>query len=95
MADQVALQDLEDFEKMLQHKSDLLNQADQLLKQEQEAVSNFLAKHPHFSSSGHEIADAIKNVEDILTSTIQLHNTVVAKVQEAKAAAQQYEPESI
>ena len=95
MADEVALQDLEEFERMLQHKADLLNQADQLLKQEQEAVSNFMAKHSHFSSHGNEIADAIKYVEDILTDTIQRHNTVVAKVQEAKAAAQQYAPESI
>jgi hypothetical protein len=95
MADDVSLKELEDLEKLLQHKIDLLNQADQLLKQEIEAVTNFGANHPHFSTYGTSIADAINGVELVLTDAIQKHNTVVAKVQEAKAAAQAYEPESI
>jgi hypothetical protein len=95
MADELSLQDLEEFEKLLEHKLSLLNQADQLLKQEQEAVTNFGAKHPQFSTYGHSIADAISDVELVITDAVQKHNTVVAKVQEAKAAAQQYEPDSI
>jgi hypothetical protein len=95
MADDVSLQELEDFEKLLQHKIDLLNQADQILKQEQEAISNFATNHPHFSTYGHAIKDAVSDVESVLTDTILKHNAVVAKVQEAKTAAQQYEPDSI
>ena len=95
MADDVSLKELEDFEKLLEHKIDLLNQADQLLKQEQEAITNFAANHPHFSSYGHSILDAIKGVEGVLADAMMLHNTVVAKVQEAKQAAREYEPDSI
>jgi hypothetical protein len=95
MADDISLQDLEDFEKLLQQKTDLLRQADQVLKQELEAVSNFNTKHPHLAEHGHAIADAVKNVETILNSAIHDHNTVVNMVREAKAAAQTYEPKSI
>ena len=95
MADEVSLKELEEFEAIMQRKISLLNEADQVLKQEQQAMATFMANHPHLSTQGHSIADAISAVEAVLTDTILKHNTVVAMVQEAKVAAQNYEPDTI
>ena len=87
MAGELSLKDLEDAERVAQHRIDLLNQADQALHQESDELDAFLARHPDLQSHGHLIADAIKNIETILTRLVTDHNALVAKIGELKQQA--------
>jgi hypothetical protein len=90
-----SLQDIEEVEKWVVHRIDLLNQADQSLKQETIAFDRFIEKHPELKSKTSHIADAIKEIESVLLSLVAYNNTLQAMVREFHERAKTYDPTEI
>jgi chromosome segregation ATPase len=81
---------LQDAEKFTSHLMDLLTQADQDLQQLKTAIQSFHDAHNENQPHGTRIADAITDIENVLTQATNKHNEIVGQLKEAQAHAQDH-----
>lgn len=88
MADQMSLQTLEEIEKHFSRILDLLTHADQALREVRASNDKFGKAHHLNEPHGHNIADAIAKIENVMAQANEVHNEAVARINEARQEAQ-------
>ena len=89
MADQKSLEHLQEVEKAFTHYADLLKDADAALEQANAFADNYNAAHPDNSSKGPKLAEALKDVRDMLSKANTRIAELDGQIAEAKREAEQ------
>lgn len=91
MADQKSLEHLQELEKAFTHYAGLLKDADAALEQANAFADNYVAAHPDNSSKGPKLAEALKDVRDMLSKANTRIAELDGQIAEAKREAEQRE----
>ncbi|HET6965083.1 MAG TPA: hypothetical protein VFH58_09960 [Acidimicrobiales bacterium] len=76
-----------EIEQHFQHLLDLLNQADQDVREAKVANRAFGDAHHLNNAHGHSLDDAITSIEKVLAEATNYHNEAIARLREAQAHA--------
>jgi ABC-type transporter Mla subunit MlaD len=94
MAHEASVQALQQIEQNFQHVIDLLNQADQDVREAKVANTTFGEAHHFNPPHGHALDDAISSIENVLGQATSVHNEAMARLREAQAHAASLEDEA-
>lgn len=94
MAHDESVQALQQVEQHFQHLIDLLNQADQDVREAKFANSSFGQAHHYNETHGHSLDDAISAIEKVVAQAVSVHNEAMARLREAQAHAASLESET-
>jgi chromosome segregation ATPase len=89
MADEQSIEALEKMEHHFHRLMDLLNEADQALREVRLSNDAFEKAHDMNKHKGTDIDDAITKIEAVLGQATNIHNEAVAHVRQAREEADQ------
>lgn len=87
MAHEASVQALQEIEKHFQRVIDLLNQADQDVREAKDANRTYGQAHNWNEAHGHALDDAITNIEKVIAQAVSVHNEAVARLHDAQSHA--------
>lgn len=94
MAHEPSVQALQEIEKHFQRLIDLLNQADQDVREAKDANKAYGDAHHWNEAHGRALDEAIANIEKVITQAVSVHNEAVARLHDAQSHAASIEDES-
>ena len=94
MAHEESVQALQQIEQHFQHLIDLLNQADQDVREAKYANTTFGEAHHFNEAHGHALDDAISAIEKVVGQATGVHNEAMGRLREAQAHAASLEDEA-
>lgn len=94
MAHEPSVQALQEIERHFQCLIDLLNQADQDVREAKDANKAYGQAHNWNEAHGHALDDAITNIEKVIAQAVSTHNEAVARLHDAQSHAASLEDES-